>query len=354
MHICLADFLTSGVIMSLTEERLLLGWGKVNHLAFEDMDSCKPAFYFSDFFLKKSKPWMQYSQWMEISTEDFLQQCQESSSLSLFHWQTPSLEYFKQIFNELSHELRIGNLKKIVPYIFASCKNPMDQNHLMECLKHGIQSLKQGFGYLYGYWNERSGVLGISPELLFSHSREDSQKVLTMAVAGTCPHSLCQEKFLLDEKELYEHHLVVQGICQSLQVLGSVEAKSLQLLKWAKFSHLMTPIELRLKDDFHFVNVVYALHPTPALGAFPKAEGKAWLEKYDQGMSRRYYGAPLGFRYPQKGISSCIVGIRNVQWDSLGMYIGAGCGMVKQSILEKEWHEIQLKIKAIQTLLGLA
>jgi menaquinone-specific isochorismate synthase len=35
------------------------------------------------------------------------------------------------------------------------------------------------------------------------------------------------------------------------------------------------------------------------------------------------------------------------------MRIGAGCGVVKDSVLDKEWEEIQLKIKAIRTFLSL-
>ena len=45
------DFLNSGAIMSLSSERLFIGWGKSSSLKRDDLEIGKPAFYFSDFFL---------------------------------------------------------------------------------------------------------------------------------------------------------------------------------------------------------------------------------------------------------------------------------------------------------------
>ena len=196
-------------------------------------------------------------------------------------------------------------------------------------------------------WNATSGILGITPELLFSHSQQEPQNVKTMALAGTCHPAQLQE-FLKSRKERQEHQLVVQGICESLETLGSVHIGELQLLQLPKLMHMMTPIEVNLNHHFHFDALVHRLHPTPALGTFPFEIGKKWLEDFQKHTPRQYYGAPFGFKNPCSGISSCFVGIRNVQWNNLGMRIGAGCGVVKQSIFEKEWQEIQFKIRAIR------
>ena len=224
----------------------------------------------------------------------------------------------------------------------------MTKERLQSCLQRGVASLEKNAGYLYGHWNADYGVLGITPELLFSHSQHTPQKVQTMALAGTCHASHCQELFIKNEKERHEHQLVVQGICQSLQKLGSVQVGTIQLFQLPRLTHLMTPIKVQLSHSFHFDQLVDSLHPTPALGAFPLKEGKKWLEDYQTHTPRHFFGAPIGFSYPQMGLSHCLVGIRNVQWDASGMSIGAGCGVVKQSTFEKEWQEIQFKIRAIR------
>jgi menaquinone-specific isochorismate synthase len=47
------------------------------------------------------------------------------------------------------------------------------------------------------------------------------------------------------------------------------------------------------------------------------------------------------------------VAIRNAQWFEGSIHIGAGCGIVPQSLLKNEWKEIQLKMQSIKNILGL-
>lgn len=350
---CMDGFLQSGAVMSLSQDKLLIGWGEPRHASAKEVDFGKPAFYFSDFFLKTSQPWIQYPHWMQVSKEDFNQQLKPVAQLSACDWIVRQPEQFRETFNELHQLLQTNQLQKAVPYLFAHSSHLMSEERMQLCLKRGLASLEQKAGYLYGHWHGSDGILGITPEVLFSHSENQPQTVQTMALAGTCHPSDCQESFFKNEKERHEHQLVVQGICQSLQPLGNVKIGNLQLLRLPRLTHLMTPIEIELNHCFHFDALVNCLHPTPALGAFPVKEGKRWLENYQKHTPRNYYGAPIGFRYFPTGLSQCFVGIRNVQWDHTGMRIGAGCGVVKQSLFDKEWQEIQFKIKAIQEQLHL-
>lgn len=353
MTFSIPDFLESGAIMSLSQDQLLIGWGPAQRMARQEITADKPAFYFSDFFFKCSLPWLQYSHWTEMSRDDLQEKLREVSSSRSLKWTIPDGEQFKQSFDELWHLLQKGDLQKAVPYLFARSSQQMGTNQLQKCLKRGLTSLGQSVGYLYGYWDATKGVLGVTPELLFRHSQWQPQTLHTMAVAGTCHSSHSHEALMKSEKERNEHQLVVQGICQSLQSLGSIQVGELQLLQLPKLTHLMTPIEAQLAHVFDFEKIVHCLHPTPALGAFPREEGKKWLSNFQMHTPRDYYGAPIGFSYPQKGVSQCCVGIRNVQWDDSGMRIGAGCGVLKQSTFEKEWQEIQLKIQAIRDQLNL-
>lgn len=348
MSFSIADFLKSGAIISLSQDQLLLGWGKVQACSSKEIDRCLPAFYLSDFFLTTPKPWLQYGEWMVVSTEEFKTYL-KPPPLTTCHWIIRDLHQFKTAFHELSYYLSIGILKKAVPYLFAYSLSQMTTDRLQSCLKQGLTSLTQKSSHLYGYWNSAGGVLGVSPELLFSHSENQPQKVDTMALAGTCHASHCQKAFMSNEKERREHQLVVQGICQSLQTLGYVHVGETQLLRLRRLTHLMTPIQIELKQSFCFETIVRHLHPTPALGAFPFLEGRKWLKSYHKHTPRQYFGNPMGFKDPSSGFSQCLVSIRNVQWNaSYGMRIGAGCGVVKHSQFDKEWKELQMKIRAVR------
>lgn len=348
MSFCLVDFLSCGTIISLPNNKLLLGWGEVQTKTLKEINSDQPAFYVSDFFLQTSQPWVQYTHWSEFSNEEFKKLLEPLSPFSTCDWTIHNPEQFKKAFHELSQDLNAEQLEKAVLYLFANSSSLMTSKRLCNCLTRGLHSLEQKAGYLYGHWNGESGVIGITPELLFSHSRHQSRRVKTMALAGTCHSSHCQETFIKSEKEQHEHQIVIQGICQSLQALGSVKIGTLQLLQLPRLTHLMTPIEIELNHSFCFDTLVHCLHPTPALGAFPIREGKKWLENYQKHTPRQYYGVPIGFKHPQLGLSQCLISIRNVQWDLSGMRIGAGCGVVKQSHFDKEWKEIQFKIRAIR------
>lgn len=348
MSFCINHFLHSGAIMSLSKDKLLVGWGIPSHRSTKEIDCSKPAFYFSDFFLTHSQPWIQYSNWMEMTKQDFHDLLKPSIELDVCEWTIHQPDKFKEAFKELGQLLQAGVLEKGVPYLFAHSPHLMDEARLQFCLQKGMASLNEKPGYLYGYWHLSSGVLGITPELLFSHAQNQPKRVYTMALAGTCSSSQCQESFLKNEKERHEHQLVVQGISEALQPLGVIRIGEIQLLKLPRLIHLMTPIEIDLHGSFNFDELVKCLHPTPALGAFPSQAGKAWLHHFQQHTPRQYYGAPIGFQSFHTGSAQCFVGIRNVQWNSLGMRIGAGCGVVKQSFFDKEWQEIQMKIKAVR------
>ncbi|MCE2981961.1 MAG: chorismate-binding protein [Parachlamydia sp.] len=132
---------------------------------------------------------------------------------------------------------------------------------------------------------------------------------------------------------------------------GTLAIRNQEVICLPKLCHLKTPIELSLHQPFQFEAIAKHLHPTPALGVFPKIEGWAWLKKYDRGFNRKNFGAPVGYKH--EGTSACFAGIRQVQWSLTGMRIGAGCGVVRESVCEREWDEIMLKINAVRKCLDL-
>lgn len=348
MSFNLESFLESGIIISFSQQKLLAGWGKVCRKKSKETTDKQPSFYYSDFFLERAYPWMQCEHWKEFSHEEFKNQIANAPILSSCDWTVHHPEQFRRAFQDLSADLKDERLNKAVPYLFAHSSTLMTKQRLQSCLKKAFSFLENKSGYLYGHWNDEKGVIGLTPELLFSHSSKEPNKVDTMALAGTSHFTHPKESLIHNQKQQAEHQIVVQGICESLQDWGSVKVKPLELLCLPRLTHLMTPIEIELSRPFCFDSLVKTLHPTPALGAYPFKEGKKWLEAYEAHTPREYYGSPIGFYNPVEGISLCLIAIRNVQWNKEGMRIGAGCGVVKESHFDHEWEELQLKIRAIR------
>lgn len=352
MSLVLDCFLESGAVVSIDSRRLLIGWGKPVRKSVLEIDPDLPAFFFTDFFLTRQPPWIQYDEWRVIDADELSDCLQVFSAVCRSEWRLPSDVTFKHYFDDLIGWIDSGRLHKGVPYLFARTSDLMDKNNLQMCLKRGISTLQASNQFLYGHWDRSSGVLGVTPEVLFAH-RNQSGIVETMALAGTAPLASCMDAFLKEEKMRNEHHWVVQAICSNLSKFGKIDVGEITIMKLNTLAHLWTPISLQLDQPFEFDRLVECLHPTPALGAFPYEEGKQWLSGFNRHTPRHYYGAPVGFQYMPEKISRCHVAIRNVQWNSTGMAIGAGCGVVKQSRFELEWEEILLKIRAIRNQLYL-
>ncbi len=343
------QFLKSGAILNLSENKFLVGYGERKEHCFDELDLTKPAFYFSDFFFRKSRPWIQYQQMTELTLDQLQNFLKGTIQLKKCQWRIDQ-KAFEYAFIELQRTIQNGKLKKAVPYIFSTSLSLMDEDRLHNSLQHALLSLKINKRFLYGMWNESSGLLGITPETLFSYD-SSKNKVLSMALAGTFP--IGNSPPFISKKEDEEHYCVVEGITQALDSFGEVKVGERALIEFPKLYHLMTPIEVTLKEIFSYEAIVQSLHPTPALGTYPIDAGREWLIDFDKHTRRDYFGAPVGFYDHQSERAQCYVAIRNVQWDATSMRLGAGCGIVAQSNFEQEWQEVLLKLQTIKDQLDL-
>ena len=199
----------------------------------------------------------------------------------------------------------------------------------------------------YGFWNPRGGFLGISPEVFLD---KKNKKVHTMALAGT---STLKEKDKLfnDPKERKEHEIVSQDIEARLKTLGKLQLSKPKVQQLGALAHLKTDISLVLEKDMPLKELIETLHPTPALGGAPRKKVLAYLEK--QSCKRKAWGAPFGVWIAEEERFFSLVSIRNLRWDSDGVEIGSGCGVVAESCAEKELQELTMKRNWVKQALGL-
>lgn len=112
--------------------------------------------------------------------------------------------------------------------------------------------------------------------------------------------------------------------------------------------HLYTPITAQLEKG-NVLSISHALHPTPALGGFPKEAAATFIEQAEG--DRGFYGAPMGY-VTADGEGEFVVAIRSMLIKENIAVLFAGCGVVEDSVPEAEFDETETKFKPMLQLLG--
>lgn len=293
------------------------------------------SFYAPNFAMNQPNPWLVGSQVLELTTKELADGLPEEP-LALEVVESCAAEDFFNRHQRILQSIEAGEFQKVVPAVF-------DEGRIRAGSFAGMwRRLLNTSGELwpYGFHLENEGILGVTPEILF---QKQGLELRTQAVAGTAIHG---ESLLSNDKECREHQLVIEDLTQELAPLGEVWIGQTGEKLAGHLRHLVTPLKVRLKSSLSFEEIAQRLHPTAALGGFPRRAGKEWLGRQREFLSRERFGAPFGWREPN-GDGLCLVAIRNIQWHGENVLIGAGCGVVKGSRPESEWAELAQKRRAI-------
>lgn len=193
--------------------------------------------------------------------------------------------------------------------------------------------------------------VGATPERLFSRR---GRRVETEAIAGTRLRGADREadralaaELLASDKDRREHALVVDAVgdalaatCDAFEVGARPE-----ILRLDRLMHLRTPARGRLRCGLGDLELLRALHPTPAVCGTPRAAARAALTELEP-FSRGRYAGPVGW-FAADG-AEVAVGIRGVE---LGpgptATLTAGAGVVRGSDAGREWDEVESKIAGL-------
>lgn len=342
------SFFKQGWFLRLGNGDWLIGWGDFE-VGPQALESRPTGFYIPDFFLKNENPWHFPEASLRLSQKEFLQAWadDESGGQQDWQWQEPSFKAFEQQFQKIQQGLSRGELEKAVPVVFARSS----QTPTLTSKKTFLNRLaKRSFGLMvYGYWLESGeGMLGLTPEVLFCR-QTGSHRLTSMALAGTSDPAY---DLIADQKERHEHQLVIDDIKERLGIWGEVEIGPTQEWDLGPIKHLKTSISAQLAQELSFDEICRHLHPTPALGAAPRARAWEWLRSQPEATQRKHFGAPFGVRVSGE-VEICVVAIRNLQWEQNQCWLGSGCGIVGQSQVKKEWKELQMKRDSLRKALGL-
>jgi len=221
-----------------------------------------------------------------------------------------------------------------------------------------LRRLAARYGDCYLFAVDRGGrcFLGATPERLV---RREGDRVLATCLAGTTRRGTTAAEdaalgaaLLASSKNREEHAVVARmlaealgAVCHDLQMPATPT-----LLRLPNLQHLYTPIQGRLRPGIGLLDLVARLHPTPAVGGFPRAAALAQI-RAREGMDRGWYAGPIGW-LDARGDGEFAVALRSALLDGATAQAFAGCGIMGDSDPDAEYAETQIKLRAILTALA--
>lgn len=216
-----------------------------------------------------------------------------------------------------------------------------------------LERLRASYPECYRFLIEptaEAGFLGAPPERLVALS---GGVVETEALAGSVARGSTPQAdeelstHLQDSEKIQrEHRVVVDTICDQLAPLATAVTVAEQTVRTlANIQHLQTPIRARMADGVHVLDVVEALHPTPAVGGLPPDAAFETIREAET-FDRGWYAAPVGW-FDAAGDGEFAVGIRSGLAADETVTLFAGNGIVADSDPDEELEEVQLKFRPI-------
>lgn len=193
-----------------------------------------------------------------------------------------------------------------------------------------------------------TAFVAFSPERLV---RVRGLQVESEALAGTVDAARAAT-LAASPKDAQEHAHVVRAIgdslaplCRSLTVPSTPGIRALRHVH-----HLHTPIEGVLAEPRHVLELVAALHPTPAVGGVPREEALRFIA-HGEAEPRGLYAGPIGW-CDASGDGDFWVGLRSGVLTRTTAQVWAGAGIVAASEPAAELAETRLKQRGLLCALG--
>jgi len=217
-------------------------------------------------------------------------------------------------------------------------------------------SMDQPESYHFGLELGHQMFCGATPERLV---KVQGGQALSACLAGSIKRGKTAEEdrslgeeLLNDPKNRGEHQYVVDMISSVFDQYCSTYQlpKRPKLLKVRDIQHLYTPVHGRLKMNASLIQLVKALHPTPALGGVPRNLSMDIIRNSEK-MNRGYYAAPIGW-IDASGNGEFAVAIRSALLDRDSAYLYAGGGIVADSEPISEYEETKVKFRPMLRTFG--
>jgi salicylate biosynthesis isochorismate synthase/menaquinone-specific isochorismate synthase len=196
---------------------------------------------------------------------------------------------------------------------------------------------------------------GASPELLV---RRSGDRAFSQPMAGSVARGAtdAEDERLarqLEEssKDAVEHRVVSEFVVEAMRPFArSVSARKPEVVRFTNIQHLATSVTAELtQPPANALELAAALHPTPAVGGWPREAADALIDELE-GMERGWYAGAVGW-IDSRGDGEFAVALRcGLLWED-GARLYAGVGVMPDSDPARELEETELKFKALLTAL---
>lgn len=249
-------------------------------------------------------------------------------------------EFFEDIVSKGITAIEKGEFDKVVLSRKIVLKEEIS---IIETFQNIIATYSTAFRYLF--FHPKIGLwMGATPEQLVKIAQNQFE---TIALAGT---QLFSEPVIWSAKEIKEQQFVTDFIVSKIsnKVKNLVVSKP-KTVKAGNLAHLKSVITGKLTKDFSEIDIISALHPTPAVCGLPKEHAIDFIlnnEKYE----RKYYSGYLG-EYDITNQTDLFVNLRCLEIENNAVNIYVGCGITKDSNPEKEFIETESKSMTMRNII---
>lgn len=241
---------------------------------------------------------------------------------------------WEQTIKQLLKNISLGRIEKAVVARQSSFvyKDPPSISSLLLRL----QKIRSGTLFCIQFFPSET-FIGVTPELLYSR-RENMLEI--MALAGTA--SIGQSEHLHRQKEQREFSLVKEFVYEKMKTLcRTIDSTPEITYPIASLVHLRRTYRGKILPSINDQDILTTLHPTPAISGFPQQVAADLLQKIES-FDRGWYASPIG--YVSEKETRLYIAIRSAFVSANKLHLFSGAGIVKGSIAEKEWEELDNKI----------
>jgi len=194
-------------------------------------------------------------------------------------------------------------------------------------------------------------IIGASPEILV---RVEDGMVMTRPLAGTRPRgkkpaedAMLEQELRSDDKECAEHIMLVdlgRNDIGRVSEPGSVEVSNLmEVERYSHVMHLVTHVQGKLRHDLTAFDALQACFPAGTVSGAPKIRAMEIIAELEPEKRGLYAGAAGYFSF--SGNMDMAIAIRTMVVKNGIAYTQAGCGIVYDSVPEREYVETMNKAR---------
>ena len=205
--------------------------------------------------------------------------------------------------------------------------------------------------YMYFLDLDECQIVGASPEILV---RLEDNEINLRPLAGTRKRGenpeedkINEEDLLNDPKEIAEHLMLIdlgRNDVGRVSKIGSViVTDKMTIEKYSHVMHIVSNVMGKIASGLSYFDVLKASLPAGTLSGAPKIRAMEIINELEPS-SRGIYGGAIGY-IGWNGNMDTAIAIRTAVIKDKTIHVGAGAGVVADSVPENEWIECRQKSK---------